>query len=226
VSDRPRAYVVGASGTVPISANCSWTRGYEVAGSVRPGADLSRLDRVRERIGLAHLDVTDTEAQPRAIREFEPREIYNVSAASFGPDAWDDPARIARVNGLAVSGLLDAACAAGARFFQASSAWVFGRPEREPQDETTPYAPIEPYGAAKAYADFLVRAYRARHDLFACSGILFNHESPRRPERFVTRKITRAAAEISRGLRDELVLGDLYSRRDWGFAPDYVRAAT
>jgi GDPmannose 4,6-dehydratase len=114
---------------------------------------------------------------------------------------------------------------AAPRFFQASSSWVFGRPTQSPQNERTPYAPVEPYGAAKALGDFLIRGYRERHDLFACSGLFYNHESPRRPERFVTRKITTAVASIALGLSDRLVLGDVEARRDWGFAPDYALAA-
>jgi GDPmannose 4,6-dehydratase len=131
------------------------------------------------------------------------------------------------LGGLAIARLLEGlrSTRAAPRFFQASSSWVFGRPADSPQNERTPYAPVEPYGAAKALGDFLIRGYRERHDLFACSGLFYNHESPRRPERFVTRKITMAAASIALGRSDRLVLGDVESRRDWGFAADYVRAA-
>jgi GDPmannose 4,6-dehydratase len=203
-------------------------QGYRVLGIVRADADgMPNLARVRDRIDLVAADLEDTDAILRAVATHAPAEIYNLASVSFGPDAWDDPVRTVELGGLAVARLLEGLRSArvAPRFFQASSSWVFGRPSESPQNERTPFAPVEPYGAAKALGDFLVRGYRERHDLFACSGLFYNHESPRRPERFVTRKITTAAASISLGLSDRLVLGDVESRRDWGFAVDYVRAA-
>jgi GDPmannose 4,6-dehydratase len=204
-------------------------QGYHVVGVVRrdPADEIPNLESVRARIDLVRADLLDTETIEQAIAEVEPEELYNFASVSFGPDAWSDPARTVELGGLAVARLLEIVRRAepSPRFFQASSSWVFGRPRESPQTERTPYAPVEPYGAAKALGDFLVRSYRTRYNLFACSGIYYNHESPRRPERFVTRKITKAAASIRAGLSSELELGDLDARRDWGFAADYVRAA-
>ena len=188
---------------------------------------MPNLEHVRDRIDLVAADLADTDAIVEAVTTYEPDELYNFASVSFGPDAWDDPVQTVELGGLAIARLLEAlrSTRAAPRFFQASSSWVFGRPADSPQNERTPYAPVEPYGAAKALGDFLIRGYRERHDLFACSGLFYNHESPRRPERFVTRKITTAAASIALGRSDRLALGDVESRRDWGFAGDYVRAA-
>jgi GDPmannose 4,6-dehydratase len=227
-----RALVLGASGQDG-SYLCELLveRGYEVAAVVRGSASgrLPNLDGVRDRIRLVQADLlTDLDRVAREIGELEPHEIYNFASISFGPDAWAKPLETARLGAFAVAGLLEAirTGAAAARFFQASSAWVFGRPELTPQTERTPYAPVEPYGAAKAYGDYLIRAYRERYGLFACSGILYNHESPRRPSRFVTRKVTRAAAAIKLALERELVLGEIDVVRDWGYAKDFVEAAS
>jgi GDPmannose 4,6-dehydratase len=204
-------------------------QGYRVVGVVRRSgaSDLTNLAHRRDRVELVTADLADTDAIVDAVATHEPDELYNFASVSFGPDAWDDPVRTVELGGLAIARLLEAlrTMRSAPRFFQASSSWVFGRPARSPQNEETPYAPVEPYGAAKALGDFLIRGYRERHDLYACSGLFYNHESPRRPERFVTRKITRAAASIALGLSDRLVLGDVEARRDWGFAPDYALAA-
>jgi GDPmannose 4,6-dehydratase len=202
--------------------------GYRVVGVVRGSTtDVPNLEHVRDRIDLVAADLADTDAIVEAVTTYEPDELYNFASVSFGPDAWDDPVQTVELGGLAIARLLEAlrSTHAAPRFFQASSSWVFGRPADSPQNERTPYAPVEPYGAAKALGDFLIRGYRERHDLFACSGLFYNHESPRRPERFVTRKITTAAASIALGRSDRLALGDVESQRDWGFAGDYVRAA-
>jgi GDPmannose 4,6-dehydratase len=204
-------------------------RGYHVVGVVRggPAGELTNLEHVLGRIDLVTADLADTDTIVDTVAMYEPGELYNFASVSFGPDAWDDPIRTIELGGLAIARLLEGlrAMRAAPRFFQASSSWVFGRPTQSPQNERTPYAPVEPYGAAKALGDFLIRGYRERHDLFACSGLFYNHESPRRPERFVTRKITTAVASIALGLSDRLVLGDVEARRDWGFAPDYALAA-
>jgi GDPmannose 4,6-dehydratase len=224
-----RALVIGAAGQDgSYLTELLLDKGYDVAGVVRANVDgrFHNLDAVRERIHLVRADLADTETLVRAIDDFEPDEIYNLASVSFGPDAWTHPVETAHLGTVAVAALLEAVHRRGndTRFFQASSAWVFGQPAQAPQDEETPYAPTEPYGAAKAYSNFLIRAYRGRYGTFACSGLFFNHESPRRPVRFVTRKITRAAAAISLGLEQELVLGDVDAVRDWGYAKDFVAA--
>lgn len=226
----PRAVVLGASGQDG-SYLCESLvgDGYEVVAAIRsdPAGPLPNLEDVRPSLSIARVDLGDLDGLDRLLREVEPHEVYNVASVSFGPDAWTAPVETTQLGTASVARLLETIRSARdpARYFQASSAWVFGQPTVTPQNEGTPYAPIEPYGAAKAFGDFLVRSYRARYDLFACSGILFNHESPRRPERFVTRKITLAAAKASLGLQDTVTLGDLDSERDWGYAGDVVRGA-
>jgi GDPmannose 4,6-dehydratase len=225
-----RALVIGAGGQDG-SYLCELLleKGYDVAGVLRrpPLDEVPNLEGIRDEIRLVQVDLLAFEGLEAEIREFEPEEIYNLASLSFGPHAWSDPIRTAQVSALAVCQLLEAirVSPVAPRFFQASSAWVFGRPAQSPQNEQTPYAPVEPYGAAKAYADFLVGAYRERYGAFACSGILYNHESPRRPKRFVSRKITRSAAAIKLGLERELTLGDIEAARDWGYAEDFVAAA-
>jgi len=226
----PRALVLGAAGQDgSYASELLVAKGYDVTGVVRsdPAERIPNLDGVRESMRLVQADLADLGRLAGVIDEAAPAEIYNFASVSFGPDAWRDPIGTAQLGAVAVCGLLEAirASAGGARLFQASSAWVFGRPERSPQTESTPYGPVEPYGAAKAFADFLVGAYREHHGVFACAGILYNHESPRRSERFVTRKVTRTAAAIKLGLARELVLGDVDVARDWGYAKDVVEAA-
>ena len=226
----PCALVIGAAGQDgSYLTELLLEQGYRVVGIVR--GDLSdempNLEHVRNRIELVRADLANTEAVVDALATYEPSELYNFASVSFGPDAWNDPVRTAELGALAIARLLEGIRSTNPalRFFHSSSAWVFGRPTNVPQTELTPYAPVEPYGAAKAFGDFLIRGYRERHDLYACSGLFYNHESPRRPARFVTRKITNAAASIALGLSDRLVLGDVEAQRDWGFAADYVRAA-
>jgi len=226
----PCAVVIGAAGQDgSYLTELLLEQGYRVVGIVRrdPSEEMPNLEHVRDRMELVKADLTDTDAIVHAVATYKPSELYNFASVSFGPDAWSDPVQTAELGALAIARLLEGirSVRPAPRFFHASSAWVFGRPTEVPQTERTPYAPIEPYGAAKAFGDFLIRGYRERHDLYACSGLFYNHESPRRSERFVTRKITMAAASIALGLSDRLVLGDVESRRDWGFAADYVRAA-
>ena len=229
MSDR-RALVIGAAGQDG-SYLCELLveKGYAVTGIVRgaPEGSFPNLEAVRDQVQLVQGDLGDFDSIERVMREVEPREIYNLAAVSFAPEAWNDPVQAVNVGTVAVTRLLEVVrtCGFEARIFQASSAWVFGRPDGAPQNERTPYAPVEPYGAAKASADFMVSAYREGHGLFCCSGIFYNHESPRRPERFASRKITKTAAAIKRGLAGELVLGDVEARRDWGYAKDFVAAA-
>lgn len=225
-----RALVIGAAGQDG-SYMCELlvAKGYDVTGLVRRESSetFPNLAAVRDGIELVQADLADTLTVERVIAERSPAEIYNFASVSFGPDAWSDPVRTASLGTVAVAGLVDAVhrVAPESRLFQASSAWIFGQPDRAPQNESTPSAPVEPYGVAKAYSTALLGCYRERHGLFACSGILYNHESPRRPERFVTRKVTRAAAAVKLGLCDDLALGDVGALRDWGYALDYVRAA-
>ncbi len=230
MSAAPCALVLGASGQDgSYLTELLLDKGYRVVCIVRrdPASEIPNLEHVRDRIDLVRADLPDVDPIERALAEYEATEVYNFAAASFGPDAWSDPARTVELGGLTVVRLLEAIRRArpSARFFQASSAWTFGCPAESPQTELTPYAPVEPYGAAKAVGDFLVRGHRAKYGLYACSAIYYNHESPRRPERFVTRKVTRAAASISLGLSDQIELGDLDARRDWGYAKDFVNAA-
>jgi GDPmannose 4,6-dehydratase len=162
----------------------------------------------------------------KALEDCKPCEVYNLASVSFVPASWDQPVLTAQFAAVGVTSLLEAIRLVDptVRFYQASSSEIFGEPLEAPQDERTPLAPVTPYGVAKAYGHLIVRSYRRRYGLFACSGILYNHESWRRPVEFVPRKIARAAAAISLGLESELTLGDLNARRDWGFAGDYVCA--
>ncbi|MDP3890441.1 GDP-mannose 4,6-dehydratase [Nocardioides sp.] len=176
-----------------------------------------------------HGDLTDVEGTRALVRDLAPDEVYNLAAVSSVARSWEAPDQTAAVNGLGAVGLLESARqvqeATGrtVRFVQASSAEIFGSPTVSPQDEDTPIRPVNPYGAAKAYAHLMVDVHRSR-GLHAVSAILYNHESPRRPTSFVTRKITSTVAAIARGTADRLVLGNLDARRDWGWAPDYVDA--
>ena len=195
-------------------------RGYEVVGTVLNAAEPSEGAEVLE------LDLDDFASVRAAVRKLRPDEIYHLASESFVPAWWEDPVGNARSAATSVAGLLEATRteAPEARFLFASSAEMFGAPEREPQDEETSIRPLTPYGAAKAFGHFLTQSFRRKHGLHASSAILFNHESPRRPERFLTRKVSRGAAAISLKLEEELLLGDLSARRDWGYAGEYVQA--
>jgi GDPmannose 4,6-dehydratase len=177
------------------------------------------VDGVRIHTG----DVADVEATRSLLLALAPDEVYNLAGVSSVARSWDEPGLTARVNGLAAAALMEAAYDVGARLVQASSAEVFGIPDRSPQDEDTPVRPVNPYGAAKAYAHFMVDVHR-RRGLHATSLVLYNHESPRRPAQFVTRKITSGVAAIAAGHADRITLGNLTATRDWGWAPDYVDA--
>jgi len=203
-------------------------KGYDVYGLVRrssTGAD-ERLSAVSDEITLIAGDLLDEGSLVHAIRQAEPSELYNLAAQSQVHTSFTQPVFTAQVNGLGVTRLLDAIRATdpSIRFYQASTSEVFGKVKETPQTEETPFYPRSPYGVAKVYAHWITTNYRESHDLHASSGILFNHESPRRGIEFVTRKISHGAARIKRGLQDELRLGNLDARRDWGFAGDYVHA--
>jgi GDPmannose 4,6-dehydratase len=200
--------------------------GYDVYGTVLGSPErYETLAGIRDRITFLELDLTDGEAVA-AIRELKPDETYHLASVSFVPASWGDPVGTSKFASAAPSALLEALRREHpeGRFLNAASAEMFGAPEEVPQSEQTPIAPITPYGAGKAFAHFLTGAFRRHYGLHASSAILFNHESARRPEQFVTRKISRGAAAISLGLEQELRLGDLSAQRDWGFAGDYVRA--
>lgn len=183
------------------------------------GYDVVGIDR-------GDLDLTSRDAVESMLRDVAPREIYNLASPSFVPESWEHPEEALRFGALAVGVLLAAIARVDPtiRFFQASSAEVFGAAEDVPQSEATPYRPRSPYAAAKACADSLVAAYRDRLGLHASCGILFNHESPRRPAQFLPAKVARGAAAIAAGRETDLVLGNLDAQRDWGYAPDYVDA--
>lgn len=224
-----RALVTGVSGQDgSYLAELLLEKGYEVFGAVRrPEPDAHpNIEHIRDRLTLVTVDLLDVASLERAVREADPHEVYNLAAPSFVPRSWDEPAETAEFGAVGATRLLDAvrSAAPDARVYQACSSEMFGEPTTAPQDEETPIRPLTPYGAAKAYSFFIVRAYRRRYGLHASCGILYNHESPRRPLDFVPRKVANGAARIARGLDDVLLLGDLDARRDWGFAGDYVRA--
>ena len=202
--------------------------GYEVHGMVRRTStdSLDRIAHVLDHITIHEGDLLDSSPLINLIRNIEPTEVYNLAAQSFVPTSWTEPILTAEFTGLGVTRMLEALRLVGPhiRFYQASSSEMFGRVQESPQSERTPFWPRSPYAVAKVYGHWITVNYRESYDLFACSGILFNHESPRRGTEFVTRKITRAVARIKLGLSKELRLGNLAARRDWGFAGDYVKA--
>jgi GDPmannose 4,6-dehydratase len=224
-----RALITGAGGQDgSLLAELLVSNGYEVAGIVRraPSAYATNLAAVLDEIDLVDADLLDRESLVRALERTRPDEVYNLAAPSFVPRSWDEPVLTAEFAAVGVTSILEAirAVDTGIRFYQASSSEIFGRPVESPQTAETPLSPVTPYGVAKAYGHFIAHSYRDRYGLFACCGILYNHESPRRPLDFLPRKVARAAAAISLGVESTLVLGDLDARRDWGYAPDYVRA--
>jgi GDPmannose 4,6-dehydratase len=201
--------------------------GYDVYGTVLGSPErYDTLERIRDRITFLELDLTDGDAVASAIRELHPDETYHLASVSFVPATWEDPVGTSAFAAASTASLLEDLRREHpeGRFLNAASGEIFGAPKEVPQSERTPIAPITPYGAGKAFAHFLTGAFRRHHGLRASSAILFNHESPRRPEHFLTRKVSRGAAAISLGLEQELRLGDLSAQRDWGFAGDYVRA--
>ena len=203
-------------------------RGYEVYGLVRRSSTLNfeRIEHIQERLHLVPGDLLDPNSLLEAIRTARPHEIYNLAAQSFVQTSWNQPVLTGEFTALGVTRLLEAMrlLAPEARFYQASSSEMFGNAAETPQSETTPFRPRSPYGVAKVYGHDIAVNYRESYGLYIASGILFNHESPRRGLEFVTRKISDAVARIKLGLQDTLALGNLDARRDWGFAGDYVRA--
>jgi GDPmannose 4,6-dehydratase len=203
-------------------------KGYEVFGLVRRSSTLNfqRIEHIQDRLTILSGDLLDQNSLLTALAEAEPDEVYNLAAQSFVPTSWEQPVLTGEATALGVMRMLEALrrVRPQARFYQASSSEMFGKVRASPQSEETPFYPRSPYGVAKVYGHWITVNYRESYDLFATSGILFNHESPRRGLEFVTRKVTYAAAQIKLGLANELRLGNLNARRDWGFAGDYVRA--
>src|ERR687895_684176 len=228
MSSPRRALITGIGGQDgSLLAELLLEHGYEVFGVVRRGStDYPNLEAIRDRITLIGADLLDERSLERTLRVVDPRELYNLASVSFVPASWDEPVLTAEFAAVGVTTILEAirAVDTGIRFYQASSSEIFGEPSEVPQHEETPLWPLTPYGVAKAYGHLITRSYRHRYGLHASSGILYNHESPRRPLDFLPRKVANGVARIALGLERELVLGDLDARRDWGFAGDYVRA--
>jgi GDPmannose 4,6-dehydratase len=204
------------------------SQGYRVIGMVRRSSTVTfgRIEHIQDQVTLVHGDLLDQTSLIDIMREHKPDEIYNLAAQSFVPVSWKQPVLTGEFTALGVTRMLEAmrSTVPEARFYQASSSEMFGQVREVPQNERTPFHPRSPYGVAKVYGHWITVNYRESYDLFTCSGILFNHESPRRGLEFVTRKVTYGAAQIKLGLATELRLGNLEARRDWGFAGDYVQA--
>ena len=204
------------------------SQGYQVTGMVRRASTetFDRIAHFKDHVSLRQADLLDQFSLVKLLDDVQPDEIYNLAAMSFVPTSWSQPVLTGEFTALGVTKVLEAMrmVCPKAHFYQASSSEMFGKVIETPQTETTPFYPRSPYGVAKAYGHFITVNYRESYNLFACSGILFNHESPRRGKEFVTRKITDAVARIKLGNQKELRMGNLDAKRDWGFAGDYVRA--
>ncbi|MDQ1353340.1 MAG: GDPmannose 4,6-dehydratase [Acidobacteriota bacterium] len=203
-------------------------KGYEVYGMVRRSSmeKFDRIDHIKERVHIMQADLLDQFSIIKLLEEVQPDELYNLAAMSFVPTSWNQPVLTAEFTAVGVTRILEAVRAFNPRirFYQASSSEMFGKVKEIPQTEVTPFHPRSPYGVAKVYGHWITVNYRESYDIFGVSGILFNHESPRRGLEFVTRKVTYNAARIKLGLAKELRLGNLEAKRDWGFAGDYVKA--
>ena len=203
-------------------------KSYQVFGMIRRSSyeKLDRIAHLQKDLELVQGDLLDQNSLAAAIRQSDPHELYNLAAQSFVPTSWNQPVLTAEFTALGVTRLLEALRQINPqiKFYQASSSEMFGKVRASPQDETTPFYPRSPYGVAKVYGHFITVNYRESYGLFACSGILFNHTSPRRGMEFVTRKVASGAAAIKLGKLDQIKLGNLDAKRDWGYAGDYVRA--
>lgn len=227
--ERRRALITGVTGQDgSYLAEFLLEKGYEVYGLVRRSSTTTfeRIRHIQDRIRIVPGDLLDQNSLLEAIRGVDPAEVYNLAAQSFVPTSWNQPVLTGEFTALGVTRLLEAVriVKPEARFYQASSSEMFGKVRETPQTERTPFHPRSPYGVAKVYGHWITVNYRESYGLFTCSGILFNHESPRRGLEFVTRKVTDGVARIKLGLAKELRLGNLEARRDWGYAGDYVRA--
>jgi GDPmannose 4,6-dehydratase len=225
----PTALITGITGQDgSYLAEFLLSKGYEVVGMVRRSSTVTfeRIQHIQDDISIIQGDLHDQSSLVDVIERYQPIEVYNLAAQSFVPTSWNQPVLTGEVTAIGVTRLLEAVRLVNpeARFYQASSSEMFGKVVEVPQKETTPFHPRSPYGVAKVYAHWITVNYRESYDLYAVSGILFNHESPRRGLEFVTRKVTYGVARIKLGQAKELRLGNLESRRDWGFAGDYVEA--
>ncbi len=226
---KKRALITGITGQDgSYLAEFLLSQGYEVVGMIRRSSTVNfeRIRHIQDQITLVSGDLLDQGSLINMLREYRPQEVYNLAAQSFVPTSWQQPVFTGEVTALGVTRVLEAIRTVDPeiRFYQASSSEMFGKVREVPQRETTPFYPRSPYGVAKVYGHWITVNYRESYGLFAVSGILFNHESPRRGLEFVTRKITYHVAKIKLGLTDKVALGNLDSKRDWGFAGDYVRA--
>jgi GDPmannose 4,6-dehydratase len=230
VSERRRtAVITGVTGQDgSYLAELLLGKGYRVVGVVRRASteNFERIGHLRDRLELVQADLLDQQSMVTVLSDVRPDEIYNLAAQSFVPTSWVQPVLTAEFDAVGVTRLLEAmrSTVPEAHFYQASSSEMFGQVRETPQRETTPFYPRSPYGVAKVYGHFITVNYRESYGLFACSGILFNHESPRRGREFVTRKVSDGVARIKLGLAKDLQLGNLDAHRDWGFAGDYVEA--
>jgi GDPmannose 4,6-dehydratase len=226
----PTAFITGITGQDGSHlAEFLISKGYRVCGMIRrnSGDNTSqRIEHIRNLLDLYSGDLHDQTSIMRILEKIQPDEVYNLAGMSFVPASWQQPVLTGESTGLGVTRMLDSLrqVCPRARFYQASSSEMFGKVRETPQKETTPFYPRSPYGVAKVYGHYITVNYRESYGLFACSGILFNHEGPRRGLEFVTRKITHTVAKIKLGLANELALGNLQARRDWGYAGDFVRA--
>jgi GDPmannose 4,6-dehydratase len=225
----PTALITGITGQDgSYLADFLLTKGYNVVGMVRRSSTVTfdRIEHIQDDIILEQGDLHDHSSLVKIMEEHKPDEVYNLAAQSFVPTSWSQPILTGEVTAMGVTRILEAIrqVKPDARFYQASSSEMFGRVRETPQNEDTPFYPRSPYGVAKVYGHWITINYRESHNLFAVSGILFNHESPRRGLEFVTRKVAYNAARIKLGLIDKLPLGNLEAQRDWGYAGDYVQA--
>lgn len=226
---KPTALITGITGQDgSYLADFLLSKGYRVVGMVRRASseNFERINHIRDQIELRQGDLLDQLSLITLLQSVEPQEVYNLAAQSFVPTSWEQPVLTGEFTAMGVTRVLEAIRLVDRkiRFYQASSSEMFGKVRETPQKETTPFYPRSPYGVAKCYGHYITVNYRESYDLFAASGILFNHESPRRGLEFVSRKVTDGVARIALGLASELRMGNLEARRDWGFAGDYVEA--
>jgi len=224
-----RALITGITGQDgSYLADLLLEKGYEVYGMVRRSSveKLDRIEHIRDRVKFVQADLLDQLSIISAIREADPDEVYNLAAMSFVPTSWSQPVLTGEFTAIGVTRMLEAIRLVNKniKFYQASSSEMFGKVRQNPQNENTPFHPRSPYGVAKVYGHYITVNYRESYGIFAASGILFNHESPRRGLEFVTKKVTNAVAKIKLGLAESLYLGNLDAKRDWGYAKDYVEA--
>lgn len=229
MSNRKIALITGITGQDgSYLAELLLEKGYDVYGMVRRSSveKYDRIEHIKDKIELIQGDLLDELSLMTVLKKVKPTELYNLAAMSFVPTSWEQPVLTAEFTGVGVVKVLEAIrnVDPSIRFYQASSSEMFGKVREVPQSELTPFYPRSPYGVAKVYGHYITVNYRESYNLFACSGILFNHESPRRGYEFVTRKVTNAVAKIKHGLQDKLFMGNLDSKRDWGFSGDYVEA--